>query len=148
MCPPENFLARRLEHDAGLRTGNRCGKDGCAARKAQRMRSGFSVQPAPKNTPTVKLEPRLLGPVVVESGYPSNAVAIGQARSPAALGWSMTLARLFGAIMNQLSRFRRDKRGNVALILALAALPRLAAVGVAIDYSLAVRMRTKLQSAP
>lgn len=59
----------------------------------------------------------------------------------------MTLARLFGAITNQLLRFRRDKRGNVALILALAALPLLAAVGVAIDYSLAVRMKTKLQSA-
>src|SRR5436305_13143219 len=59
----------------------------------------------------------------------------------------MKLARLLGAITDQVSRFGRDKRGNVAAILALASLPLLAAVGVAIDYSLAVRMKTKLQSA-
>jgi Flp pilus assembly protein TadG len=46
-----------------------------------------------------------------------------------------------------LQRFRASRRGNVAVIFALACLPLLAAVGCAVDYSGAVRTRSKMQSA-
>jgi Flp pilus assembly protein TadG len=45
------------------------------------------------------------------------------------------------------SRFRRDSSGNIAVIFAIALLPILAAIGCAVDYSLATRMKAKLQSA-
>jgi len=44
-------------------------------------------------------------------------------------------------------RFRTDYRGNVAIVFALTLLPILAAVGCAVDYSLASRMKSKLQVA-
>jgi Flp pilus assembly protein TadG len=50
-------------------------------------------------------------------------------------------------LLGEIGRFRRDKSGNVAVIFVIALLPLLAAVGSAIDYSLATRMRSKLQSA-
>jgi Flp pilus assembly protein TadG len=43
--------------------------------------------------------------------------------------------------------FRLNRRGNVAVITALAALPMIAAVGCAIDYSSASMIKTKLQAA-
>jgi len=43
--------------------------------------------------------------------------------------------------------FVRDECGNIAVIFAIASLPLLAAVGCAVDYSLATRMKAKLQSA-
>jgi Flp pilus assembly protein TadG len=46
-----------------------------------------------------------------------------------------------------ISRFRRDNKANIAVTFVIALLPLLAAVGCAIDYSLATRMRAKLQSA-
>lgn len=46
-----------------------------------------------------------------------------------------------------LKRFKSDTGGNVAVILAIAILPIVAAIGCAVDYSLATRMRAKLQSA-
>jgi Flp pilus assembly protein TadG len=46
-----------------------------------------------------------------------------------------------------LSRFRHDKSANIALIFVFATLPLLLAVGCAVDYSVAIRMRAKLQSA-
>ncbi|MFG3597454.1 pilus assembly protein TadG-related protein [Bradyrhizobium sp. RDI18] len=46
-----------------------------------------------------------------------------------------------------LSRFRRDQRGNIAIIFGIAAIPLISAVGSAVDYSLATRMKAKLQSA-
>jgi Flp pilus assembly protein TadG len=46
-----------------------------------------------------------------------------------------------------LSRFRRDKRGNVAIIFTVAAIPLISAIGCAVDYSLATRMKAKLQAA-
>src|ERR1700722_5430002 len=46
-----------------------------------------------------------------------------------------------------LNRFRRDQRGNVAVIFAIATIPLISAVGFAIDYSEATRIRAKLQSA-
>jgi Flp pilus assembly protein TadG len=44
-------------------------------------------------------------------------------------------------------RFRRDSRGNVAVIFTMALLPILAGIGSAIDYSQASRMKAKMQSA-
>jgi Flp pilus assembly protein TadG len=46
-----------------------------------------------------------------------------------------------------LSRFRRDQRGNIAVIFTIAAIPLVSAIGCAVDYSLATRMKAKLQSA-
>jgi Flp pilus assembly protein TadG len=43
--------------------------------------------------------------------------------------------------------FRSDRRGNVAVMFAVALIPILTAVGCAIDYSMAVRIRTRLQAA-
>jgi hypothetical protein len=43
--------------------------------------------------------------------------------------------------------FRRDQRGNIAVIFALALIPVMTAVGCAIDYSRAVQIRSKLQAA-
>jgi Flp pilus assembly protein TadG len=50
-------------------------------------------------------------------------------------------------LQQNLSRFRRDKRGNVAIIFAIAAIPLISAIGCAVDYSMATRMKAKLQSA-
>jgi Flp pilus assembly protein TadG len=45
------------------------------------------------------------------------------------------------------SRFKSDKRGNVAIITAVAALPMISAIGCVIDYSNAMMIRTKLEAA-
>src|ERR1700728_4944533 len=47
----------------------------------------------------------------------------------------------------QISGFAASKRGNVAVITALACLPMIAAVGCVIDYSDASMIKTKLQAA-
>jgi Flp pilus assembly protein TadG len=52
--------------------------------------------------------------------------------------------RFFFGLMN---RFRRDQRGNIAVIFGIACLPVLSAIGCGVDYSEASRMRAKLQSA-
>ncbi|MBN8981911.1 MAG: pilus assembly protein, partial [Rhizobiales bacterium] len=49
--------------------------------------------------------------------------------------------------INFLARFRRDKRANVAVIFALTIVPILGGVGCAVDYSMATRLRSKLQAA-
>jgi len=46
-----------------------------------------------------------------------------------------------------LGRLRRDVRANVAVIFALALVPLVTAVGCAIDYSMASRVKAKLQGA-
>jgi Flp pilus assembly protein TadG len=46
-----------------------------------------------------------------------------------------------------ISRFCSDKRGNIAVTFVIASLPILSAIGCAIDYSLASRMKAKMQSA-
>src|SRR5271154_4120168 len=46
-----------------------------------------------------------------------------------------------------IDRFCKDKRGNIAVIFVIAMLPILTAIGCAVDYSLATRMRAKMQSA-
>jgi len=42
------------------------------------------------------------------------------------------------------SNLKSDRRGNVAVITALAALPMISAIGCVIDYSNAAMIRTKL----
>ena len=44
-------------------------------------------------------------------------------------------------------RFRRDQRGNIAVIFALSLVPVLSSIGCAIDYSRATQIRSKLQAA-
>ncbi|MGH6779869.1 MAG: TadE/TadG family type IV pilus assembly protein, partial [Bradyrhizobium sp.] len=51
------------------------------------------------------------------------------------------------ALLRCLRRLGRDQRGNVAVIFAIAAIPLLAAVGCAVDYSTATRIKAQLQSA-
>src|SRR5882724_11800275 len=46
-----------------------------------------------------------------------------------------------------IGRFGRDRRANIAIIFAIACVPLISAVGSAVDYSMATRMRAKLQSA-
>jgi Flp pilus assembly protein TadG len=60
----------------------------------------------------------------------------------------MMLKRRFsGPLAKLASRFGGNSKGNVAVIFAIACIPILTAVGCAIDYSLAVRMQSKMQSA-
>lgn len=51
------------------------------------------------------------------------------------------------AFFREISRFRRDKSGNIALVFTLALLPILSAVGCAIDYTRATQLKSKLQAA-
>jgi Flp pilus assembly protein TadG len=51
------------------------------------------------------------------------------------------------ALFRELNRFRRDKSGNVVVIFVIALIPLLAAIGCAVDYTQAARIRSKLQSA-
>ena len=44
-------------------------------------------------------------------------------------------------------RFRRDSRGNIAVIFALSLVPVISCIGCAVDYSRATQLRSKLQSA-
>ena len=60
---------------------------------------------------------------------------------PHALNSWLPLARDF------FSRFRRDRRGNVAPIFAIAMLPIFALTGTAVDYSRANAARTEMQAA-
>jgi len=49
--------------------------------------------------------------------------------------------------LRSFGRFRRDQRGNIAVIFAVACVPLISAIGCAVDYSLATRMKAKLQAA-
>jgi hypothetical protein len=44
-------------------------------------------------------------------------------------------------------RFRRDRRGNVAIIFAITCIPLISMVGAAIDYTRALQIRSQLQAA-
>jgi Flp pilus assembly protein TadG len=46
-----------------------------------------------------------------------------------------------------ISSFLANRRGNVAVITALSALPIVSAIGCAVDYSMATTIKTKLQAA-
>ena len=54
---------------------------------------------------------------------------------------------LLKKVVRRAATFRRNSRGNVAIITALATLPMIAAVGCVIDYTTASMIKTKLQSA-
>src|SRR5690242_2954507 len=51
------------------------------------------------------------------------------------------------ALNRLFSRFFRDRRGNISMIFGLTVVPLVVAVGTGVDYSLAARMKAKLQSA-
>jgi Flp pilus assembly protein TadG len=59
----------------------------------------------------------------------------------------MPASRIATRLTALISRFGRDRRGNIAIIFAFALLPVLSAIGCATDYSLASRMKAKMQSA-
>jgi Flp pilus assembly protein TadG len=50
-------------------------------------------------------------------------------------------------LQQYVSRFCHDRRGNVAIIFTIAAIPLVSAIGCGVDYSLATRMKVKLQTA-
>ncbi|WP_414642410.1 TadE/TadG family type IV pilus assembly protein [Bradyrhizobium sp.] len=51
------------------------------------------------------------------------------------------------ALLRMIESFARDSRGNIALTFGICSVPLLVAVGAGVDYSLATRMKAKLQSA-
>lgn len=57
------------------------------------------------------------------------------------------LAARLGRIAGLAAALRRDKRGNVAIICTLCAIPLVSAVGCVVDYSFASAIKTKLQAA-
>src|SRR3984957_17659942 len=56
------------------------------------------------------------------------------------------LAQRAQSALSLIGQFRSNKRGNVAIITALSALPLIAAVGCVIDYTTASLGKTKLQA--
>jgi Flp pilus assembly protein TadG len=58
-----------------------------------------------------------------------------------------TLAARFAQLRLLTRNFKLDRRANVAVITALAAIPMISAVGCVIDYSMASMIKTKLQAA-
>jgi len=50
-------------------------------------------------------------------------------------------------LWTRIGAFGTDRRGNTAIIFALAALPLVSAIGCVVDYSMASAMQTKLQAA-
>jgi Flp pilus assembly protein TadG len=59
----------------------------------------------------------------------------------------MSEPRLLSRVTSLIRRFRRDSRGNIAVIFGIAIIPIMSAIGCAVDYSLATRVKAKLQSA-
>ena len=59
----------------------------------------------------------------------------------------MPALRFPGRAIALLARFRRDRRANIAITFVFATMPLMLGLGCAVDYSLATRMRAKLQSA-
>ena len=57
------------------------------------------------------------------------------------------LARRVHAARALVANFRANKRGNVAIITALCAVPMIAAIGCVMDYTSASMIKTKLQAA-
>jgi Flp pilus assembly protein TadG len=55
--------------------------------------------------------------------------------------------KIFTKLVRHADDLRRDRRGNVAIITALACLPMIAAIGCVIDYTEAAMIKTKLQAA-
>jgi len=51
------------------------------------------------------------------------------------------------ALFGEITRFRRDRSGNIAVIFTLTLLPILSAIGCSIGYTIAVQIRSKSQAA-
>ena len=64
-----------------------------------------------------------------------------------AIGTTGRVAAMCARLRTLAARFGRNRRGNVAMITALSAIPLVSAVGCAIDYSYASMIKTKLQAA-
>ena len=64
-----------------------------------------------------------------------------------AIGTMGRVAAICGRLRTLAASFGRNRRGNVAMITALTAIPLVSAVGCAIDYSYASMIKTKLQAA-
>jgi Flp pilus assembly protein TadG len=60
---------------------------------------------------------------------------------------SKRFAAPFARMRKLLSAFRSNKRGNVAVICAVSAIPLVTAAGCVVDYSMASMIRTKIQAA-
>ena len=65
---------------------------------------------------------------------------------PVSRGDRLMRSGRIGILRRWLRGFGSDRRGNVAMIFALASLPLLAFTGAAIDYGLATRLQVKLQA--
>jgi Flp pilus assembly protein TadG len=59
----------------------------------------------------------------------------------------MPKSRVGNRLTSLIHRFRSDSSGNITVIFVIALLPILTAIGCAVDYSLATRMKSKLQAA-
>jgi Flp pilus assembly protein TadG len=57
------------------------------------------------------------------------------------------VGRQFARLRALVSIFRFNKRGNVAIIFAVSAVPLIGAIGCVVDYSMAAMIKTKLQAA-
>jgi Flp pilus assembly protein TadG len=49
-------------------------------------------------------------------------------------------------VRNLIARFRRDRRGNIAIMMALSAVPLVGIVGCVVDYTMATSAKMKLQA--
>jgi Flp pilus assembly protein TadG len=54
---------------------------------------------------------------------------------------------MLSSLARQISRFRRDQRGNILMLFAITIVPVLAGAGAAVDYSRAINVRSRLQAA-
>jgi len=59
----------------------------------------------------------------------------------------MSIFRILNSMLVPIARFPRDTRGNIAVVFTLTLLPMLMAIGCAVDYTVATRIKAKLQSA-
>ena len=50
-------------------------------------------------------------------------------------------------LVSLIGRFRRDQRGNIAVIFVIACVPLISALGCAVDYTRATQLQSKLQAA-
>jgi len=57
-----------------------------------------------------------------------------------------TASKRLARLRDLIARFRRDRRGNIAIMMALSGLPLIGIVGCVVDYTMATAARTKLQA--
>lgn len=59
----------------------------------------------------------------------------------------MRMISIFKSLRKSAAAFRRDDRGNIAVIFAITMVPMIGLIGAAVDYSRAVNARTAMQTA-